>query len=73
VRVTTVDGRERLVARALLSQGTLNSVTWNKAIGLAGRARLEGTQRPSYILELIDYGEEQAEYEYGSTYVKEGR
>jgi hypothetical protein len=73
VRVTTVDGRDRMVARALLPQGTLNSVTWNKAIGLAGRARLEGTQRPSYILELIDYGEEQAEHEYGSDYVKEGR
>ncbi len=73
VRVTTIDGRDRLVARALLPQGTLNSVTWNKAIGLAGRARLEGTQRPSYILELIDYGEELADHEYGSTYVKESR
>ncbi|MEJ2481841.1 MAG: hypothetical protein P8049_01580 [Gemmatimonadota bacterium] len=73
VRVTTVDGRDRLVARALLPRATLNSVTWNKAIGLAGRARLEGTQRPTYILELIDYGEEQVEHEYGSYYVKEGR
>ncbi|MCL7936838.1 MAG: hypothetical protein M8844_01665 [marine benthic group bacterium] len=73
VRVTTVDGRDRLVARALLPQGALNSVTWNKAIGLAGRARLEGTERPSYILELIDYGEELADHEYGSNYVKESR
>jgi hypothetical protein len=73
VRVTTLDGRDRLVARALLPQGALNSVTWNKAIGLAGRARLEGTERPSYILELIDYGEELVEHEYGSNYVKETR
>jgi hypothetical protein len=73
VRVTTVDGRGRLVARAMLPQGTLNSVTWKKAIGLAGRARLEGTQRPSYILELIDYGEDLVEHEYGPDYVKERR
>ena len=71
VRVTTVDGRDRLVARAMLPQGTLNSVTWKKAIGLAGRARLEGTQRPTYILELIDYGEDLVEHEYGSNYVKD--
>ena len=71
VRVTTLDGRDRLVARALLPQGTLNSVTWKKAIGLAGRARLEGTQRPTYILELIDYGEDLVEHEYGSNYVRD--
>ena len=73
VRVTTLDGRDRLVARALLPQGTLNSVTWKKAIGLAGRARLEGTQRPTYILELIDYGEDLVEHEYGSNYVRDRR
>lgn len=71
VRVTTLDGRDRLVARALLPQGTLNSVTWKKAVGLAGRARLEGTQRPTYILELIDYGEDLVEHEYGSNYVRD--
>jgi hypothetical protein len=71
VRVTTLDGRDRLVARALLPQGTLNSVTWKKALGLAGRARLEGTQRPTYILELIDYGEDLVEHEYGSNYVRD--
>ena len=73
VRVTTLDGQDRLVARALLPQGTLNSVTWKKAIGLAGRARLEGTQRPTYILELIDYGEDLVEHEYGSNYVRDSR
>jgi len=71
VRVTTLDGRDRLVARALLPQGTLNSVTWKKAVGLAGRARLEGTQRPTYILELIDYGEDLVEHEYGANYVRD--
>lgn len=71
VQVTTLDGRERLIARAMLERGTLNGVTWRKAIGLAGRARLEGTQRPSYILELIDYGEDLVEHEYSTRYVED--
>lgn len=71
VQVTTLDGRERLIATAMLERGTLNGVTWRKAIGLAGRARLEGTQRPSYILELINYGEDLVEHEYSERYVKD--
>ncbi len=70
VRVTTSDGRGRMVARAMLPRGTLNSMTWPRAITLVGKARLEGTSRPSYILDLIEYGEETAEYEYDSRYVK---
>ncbi len=73
VRVTTVDGRGDLVARAMLESGTLNSVTWKKAIAMAGRARLEGTQRPSYILALIEYGEDLVEHEYSPRYVREDR
>jgi len=72
VRVTTSDGRGRLVARAMLPRGTLNSLTWPRAINLVGKARLEGTRRPSYILDLIEYGEETAEHEYSDRYVKGG-
>ena len=72
VRVTTTDGRGRMVARAILPQGTLNSVTWPRAVNLVGKARLEGTSRPSYILDLIEYGEETAEHEYSTRYVKDG-
>jgi len=72
VRVTTTDGRGRRVARAMLPRGTLNSMTWPRAINLVGKARLEGTRRPSYILDLIEYGEETADYEYSTRYVKSG-
>jgi hypothetical protein len=72
VRVTTTDGRGQLVARAMLPRGTLNSLTWPRAINYVGKARLEGTRRPSYILDLIEYGEETAEYEYSTSYVKGG-
>lgn len=72
VRVTTTDGRGQLVARAMLPRSTLNSLTWPRAINFVGKARLEGTRRPSYILDLIEYGEETAEYEYSTRYVKGG-
>jgi hypothetical protein len=72
VRVTTTDGRGRMVSRAMLPRGTLNSLTWPRAINLVGKARLEGTRRPSYILDLIEYGEETAEFEYSARYVQDG-
>ena len=72
VRVTTTDGRDRMVARAMLPRGALNSLTWPRALNLVGKARLEGTRRPSYILDLIEYGEETAEFEYSERYVKGG-
>jgi hypothetical protein len=70
VRVTTTDGRGRMIARAMLARATLNSLTWPRAINLVGKARLEGTRRPSYILDLIEYGEETADFEYSTRYVK---
>ena len=72
VRVTTADGRGRMIARAMLPRGTLNGLTWPRAITLVGKARLEGTRRPSYILDLIEYGEETADFEYSTQYVKGG-
>jgi len=72
VRVTTTDGRGRMVARAILPRGTLNSMTWPRAVNLVGKARLEGTRRPSYMLDLIEYGEEMADFEYNTRYVKDG-
>lgn len=71
VRVTTRDTSGRMVAQAMLPRGALNSLTWPRAINLVGRARLEGTRRPSYIMDLIEYGEEIADFEYSSRYVKD--
>ena len=68
VRVTTLDGRGDLVARALLERSTLTSVTWTRAINAAGRARTEGTQRPQYMVDLADLGEEFTDYEYSQRY-----
>jgi hypothetical protein len=69
VRVTTNDGRDRMIARALLHRSTLNSVTWQRAINVSGRARIEGTTRPNTMVDLIEYGEENTEFEYSGRYV----
>ena len=70
VRVTTVDGRGELIARALLERGTLNSVTWQRAINVAGRARVDGTSRPQTMVDLTDFGEDNASYEYSQRYTR---
>jgi hypothetical protein len=70
VRVTTVDGRDRLVARAMLERTRLNSVTWRRAINVAGRARVEATTRPNTMVDLIEFGEETTSFEYSDRYVR---
>lgn len=70
VRVTTLDANGRLVARALLERSALNSVTWPRAINVAGRARVEGTQRPQTMVKLAEFGEEHTTYEYSQRYVR---
>jgi len=70
VRVTTLDENGQLVARALLERGTLNSVTWPRAINVAGRARVEGTRRPQTMVSLAEFGEEHTSYEYSQRYVR---
>lgn len=70
VRVTTLDANGQLVARALLERGTLNSVTWPRAINVAGRARVEGTRRPQTMVDLAEFGEEHTSYEYSQRYVR---
>jgi len=69
VRVTTLDGRERLIARALLQRSTLTSVTWTRAINISGRARVDGTTRPNTMVKLYEYGQENTEFEYSARYV----
>jgi len=70
VRVRTVDESGAWVAEALLRRGTLNSVTWKTAKLKSARARSEGTKRPSYIIDLTRYGEEQTEFKYNTKYVR---
>jgi hypothetical protein len=69
VRVVTRVGRAE-VARALLARPTLNDLTWRRALNVAGKARLEGTQRLTLLEDLIDFGEDHTEFTYNARYTR---
>lgn len=70
VRVITRDPSGNEVARATLARGTLNEVTWRRALNVAGRARRDGTRRVTLLEELIRWGEERTDFEYSDRYVR---
>ncbi len=69
VRVVTTVGNAE-VARALLARPTLNDITWRRALNVAGRARLEGTQKLTLLEDLIEFGEDHTEFEYNARYTR---
>jgi hypothetical protein len=70
VRVTTVDSSNRMVARATLLHDELTSVTWQDALQRVAHARTEGTQKPGYLDQLVQYGEDHTKFQYDPRYVK---
>lgn len=70
VRVRTLDGRGQRIAEALLVRDTLTSVTWREAHRRVARARLEGTENPGNLEDLVRFGEDYARYEYNPDYVR---
>lgn len=71
VRVLTRTPDGTLIASALLRQGTLTSVTWRRALSIAGLARTEGTERPGRMRDLIRWGEDHTEFEYNPELIPE--
>ncbi len=69
VRVITLDGVQREVARALLTRDTLNPITWPRAINVASVARRDGTSQPSRMQQLVRFGEQNTQFSYSSRYV----
>jgi hypothetical protein len=71
VRVITMteDGEE--VARADLHRDTLSEVRWREALARSALAQRDGTDRPSTLLALTRFGEDNTEYEYNPTYAGE--
>lgn len=71
VRVRTfARGRNTRIAEAMLLRDTLTSVTWREAHRRVARARLEGTDNPAYLEELVRFGQGYATYEYNPAYVR---
>ena len=73
VRVRTLVEGGSWVAEATLRRDALNALTWNDARRVVARARTEGTDKPGYLEDLIDYGEDRTEHRYNPRYVEEAR
>lgn len=71
VRVRTVTPDGTGIARAMLRRDELTSVTWREATNHVIRARKEGTEKPGYVEDLVDYGEEHTTYEYSDEFVEQ--
>lgn len=69
VRAITVTSRGEEIARALLPRDGLNEITWRRSLNLLGTALQEGTERPSRLEDLVEWGEEQTEFRYNPEYV----
>lgn len=68
VRVITRVEQGPEVARALLIRGELSGVQWRRSLNIAGRARKEGTDRPTLLEDLVRWGEDHTEFEYNPRY-----
>lgn len=71
VRVVTMteDGEE--VARADLHRETLSEVRWREALARSALAQRDGTDRPSTLLALTRFGEDNTDFQYNPTYAGE--
>ena len=67
VRVVTTVGQAE-VATVLLARDELTDVTWRRAKNLAGRVRVEGTERVTLLQDLVRWGEQHTEFEYNARY-----
>ncbi len=69
VRVTTTVGGVE-VASALLAYEELSEVLWARSLNIAGKARLQGTERMTLLEDLVDWGESHTEFTYNERYTK---
>lgn len=58
----TPDGEE--IARAYLPRNAMTGLTWPRALDLAARARTSGTDKPTLLEDLVQWGEDRTDFEY---------
>ena len=68
VRVRTVTGSGSWVAEATLHRDALNALTWKDAVRTVARARQQGTDKPGYLEDLVEFGEDRTDYRYNPSY-----
>ena len=67
--ITRTGGSKAEVARAFLHRDSLNELTWRRARNIAGKARMEGTRRPSLLEDLVEWGQDHTEFGYNKEFV----
>ena len=67
--ITRTGGNNAEVARAFLHRDSLNELTWRRARNIAGKARVEGTRRPSLLEDLVEWGQDHTEFGYNKEFV----
>jgi hypothetical protein len=68
IRVVTRVAGGPEVARALLTRDELTGVLWRRSLNIAGKARRDGTVRPSLLEDLVHWGEDHTDFEYSPRY-----
>ena len=66
--ITTVGDTE--VANALLAHEELSDVLWARSLNIAGRARLEGTNRMTLLEDLVEWGEAHTGFTYNERFTR---
>jgi hypothetical protein len=69
VRAITATGDGEEVARALLLRDTFGPAAWQRTLNLLGLALRDGTQRPTQLEALVDWGERHTEHTYNPNFV----
>jgi len=69
VRVIVRYSDGAMVAQARLDRATMTSGRWNQVLGLASRARSEGSARPGLMRDLVRWGEDNTDYQYNPDYI----
>jgi hypothetical protein len=72
VRVITATGDGEEVARALLLRDTFGPSAWQRTLNLLGLALRDGTERPTQLEALADWGERHTEHQYNPNFVPRG-
>lgn len=66
--ITHTDGGQVELARAFLHRDALTDILWRRSLNIAGRARRDGTTRPSLMEALVIWGEDHTDYRYNPRY-----
>ncbi len=70
VRVITTTRTQGEIARAFIRRDALTDVLWRRAKNIAGRARVDGTKKPSLLEDLVEWGEDRTEFSYNPRFTR---